>query len=790
VNGMNAKATFAGTWLVALVACGGGDGAPEDAGAGPDGAGLGDAGPVTADAASDAGAGADGTSPDANACAGDTTIHVAPNGTGTACACASPCALEAGRDLARSRIAGAAADVVVELADGVYRLASTFTLGAADSGANGHAIVYRAAAGASPVVSGAHVVTGFSAVTGAPAVFSAPVAAGTKSRQLYVNGRRATRARGAAAPAGYTKTAKGFALGDPAIAGWPDRTKLEAVGTTAWKSFRCPVASADVAGGLALADPCWTASQQQAGVTFDAVAWLENARELVDEPGEFFLDEDGATLFYAPRAGEDVTKALVEVPVLESLVTGDGVHDVAFEGIGFAHATWLGPSGPDGYASLQASFTTRGGVLTKALANVTMHAASNVRFTRCRFAHLGGAALAFEVGAHDNVVELSRFEDISAAAVMIGDVTHEDDHHPKDPALIVHDNTVRGSYVTRAGAEYWDAPGLFVGYTTHTTLSGNELFDLPYTGISVGWGWGSVDVGGSGGYTTPSTSQANVVEKNLISHHMRVLRDGGGIYVLGAQAGAAMRGNVIANQGNAYGELYLDNGTQGYSVTGNVSLSNAKDDTPSPDPDRAYWMYLQVFAPVAKNNVVSGNFASDATLYTPSPIDPSNQVTNAAALSSDPASVAAILAAAGTPLRSPEIAQGMPATASSIYDTGHTAAAGNDGNAFDGWSAAAGDTKAYWQVDLGADKNVDAVEVVMRWALDQPETRRSFRVLAASDPTFATAIVLGAVDGTGLPHRAIYAADVTPPAKARYVRVEKTAPEYFYLAEVRVHGTP
>jgi F5/8 type C domain len=753
-------------------------------GGGPDGATGADSGTAVGDAAGDAG-GFDGAG-----CGGDATIHVAVNGTGGACTCGSPCALEAGRDLARGRIVGASGDVVVELGDGVYRLASTFTLGAADSGTNGHAIVYRAAAGASPVLSGARVVTGFSRVAPQGVVFSAAVPPGTRSRQLYVNGRRATRARGALAPAGYTKAAKGFSLGDAAIAGWPDRTKLEAVGTTAWKSFRCPVASADAAGGLVLADPCWTSSQQQAGVTFDAVAWLENARELVDEGGEFFLDEDAATLFYAPRDGEDLATAIVELPVLESLVSADGAHDVAFEGLGFAHATWLGPSSADGYASLQASFTTRGGVLTKALANVTMHATDHVRFTRCRFAHMGGAALAFEVGAHDNLVELSRFEDVSAAAVMIGDVTHEDDHHPKDPALVVHDNTVRASYVTRAGAEYWDAPGIFVGYTTRSVVSGNELFDLPYTGVSVGWGWGSVDVGGAGGYTTPSTSQANVIEKNLISHHMRVLRDGGGIYVLGAQAGATMGGNVIANQGNAYGELYLDNGTQGYAVTGNVAMSSAKDDTPSPDPDRAYWMYLQVFAPLAKSNVVSGNFASDVTLYTPSPIDPSNQVTNAALASSDPGTVATIVASAGTPLRSPEIAHGKPSTASSIYDTGHVAAAANDGSAFDGWSAAASDTKAYWQVDLGADMHVDAVEVVTRWALDQPETRRSFRVLASSDPTFASSVVLGAVDGTGLPHRAIYAVDVSPPAKARYLRVEKTAPEYFYLAEVRVHGTP
>src|SRR5262249_42603275 len=157
----------------------------------------------------------------------------------------------------------------------------------------------------------------------------------------------------------------------------------------------------------------------------------------------------------------------------------------------------------------------------------TFHAAHGVRLQGCSFAHLGGAGLAFEVGAQGNVVSASVFEDVSGSAVIVGDVTHTDDHHPSDPSLVVSDNTVQGSYVTRADAEYWDPPGIFVGYTTHTTLLQNELFDLPYTGISVGWGWGSVDPGGGGGYSTPSTSHDNDIRKNLISYHMRRLRDGG-----------------------------------------------------------------------------------------------------------------------------------------------------------------------------------------------------------------------------------------------------------------------
>jgi hypothetical protein len=777
--------------VLAFAACGSGDNAVSPDAA-PGDSGIDGPGPVEsgADAASDAPRESDSPS-----CT-STDIYVAPNGSGSACSCAMPCALTTGRDHARSRVAGATSDIVVHVAGGTYRFSQTFTLGAGDSGpGGGHAIVYRAAQGETPVWSGAIQVQGFTAVDAQKVVWVASVPAASKSRQLYVNGRRATRARGPDAPSGYTQTAGGFTLGDATIASWPDRTTLEVVGTKNWKMFRCPVTAVDAAAGITVAQPCWTYGQAQPGYVFDTVAWLENALELLDTGGEFYLDEAASKLYYAPRAGEDTATADVELPVLETLVIGAGtpaspLHDVTFDGITFAYGTWLGPSTTDGYASLQATMTPRGNpsALQKPLANVTMHATHGVRFASCTFEHLGGAGLALEVAAQNNVVDGCRFEDISACAAMIGDVNHVDDHHPTDPALIVQDNALQRSYVTRAGAEYYDAPGLFVGYTTHTTIANNELFDLPYTGISAGWGWGSVDPGGGGGYTTPSTSQRNDIERNLVSHHMRALYDGGAIYVLGAQPGAVMNGNVVSNQGAPFGNVYLDNGSQSWTVTNSVVLLDPKEDVPQPDPNKSYWLYVQVFPPVAKSCSITSSFTNDPTMFTPQPIDPSNMVAPPTVLGSDLSPAAAILAQAGTPLRSSEIAYGKPSSASSVFDSGHPAASANDGNAYDGWSPSGTDTSPWWQVDLGASMSIDAVEVVSRWALDQAVTRRSYRVLASTDPAFASPAVLGEVDATGIPHRAILAVDVKPPVVARYVRVAKTVPEYFFVAEVRVHG--
>lgn len=766
-----------------------------DAGAWPDASPRQDAAPLWDGGVgvSDGPRGTDGssTSVDAMPCSTEgADLFAAPHGSGIACSCRSPCTLFGARDRARAVAAMLHRDLVVQLAGGTYSLDRTFVLEAADSGQHGDRIIYRAAPGQRSVLSGGVRITGFQPV--GDGVYRAQLPAGLRSRQLFVGERRATRARGPDMPTGYTKQAKGFTLGSPVIASWPDRLGLEVVGFKDWKSFRCGVSAVSAIEGLQLTEPCWSYGQRQAQWSFDQVTWLENARELLDAPGEFYLDEQAGTLDYYPLPDEDLAVTPVVLPVLEELVRLAGsvaqpVHDLVFDGLTFSHATWLAPSGPDGYACLQAGITPRGeaGRDQKPLSHVTLHAAQRVRFTRCQFSQLGGVALALEVGSRDNVVERSRFEDISGSAVFVGDVTHSADHHPTDPAEIVRDNTVSGCYVTRTGAEYFDMAALFAGYTTHTTFAQNEIFDVPYTGISVGWGWGSADPGGSAGYTTATTSRDNVITRNVISHHMRRLLDGGAIYVLGAQPGSTISDNVISNQGAPYGNIYLDNGSTGWSVWNNLVLVPHKEG--GADAQRSYWLYVQVYPTIARSNLVGLNFTDDPLLFTPRPIDPTNQLQTPLAASAAPPT---LRDAAGSPLRSPNIALGKAVTASSTYDPGHSPGGANNDNAFDGWSPAGADRAAFWQVDLGAPHALDGIEVVTRWGYDQPDTRRNFRIRAAVTPEFTDAVVLGEVGTAPLPHRSIYAREFHPGVVARYVRIEKTAPEYFFLSEVRLHGTP
>jgi len=103
-----------------------------------------------------------------------------------------------------------------------------------------------------------------------------------------------------------------------------------------------------------------------------------------------------------------------------------------------------------------------------------------------------------------------------------------------------------------------------MGYGHHNTIAHNEVSDLRYTGISLGWTWDIVRSG----------TRENVVEFNHVHHVMRVLEDGGGIYSLGLTPGSVIRNNLIHDVGERATEvghgIYLDGGSAGVLCENNL----------------------------------------------------------------------------------------------------------------------------------------------------------------------------------------------------------------------------
>ncbi|KAA2250119.1 hypothetical protein F0L68_38910 [Solihabitans fulvus] len=268
-----------------------------------------------------------------------TTLYAAPTGSGTACTWSNPCSLTGARDKVRTLNNAMTGDLTVRLRGGTYRLTDTVKFGPADSGSNGHAVLYQANPGEHPMISGAIRVTGFGVYDQSKGIYRAPVPAGTASRQLFVNGTRAQRARGPLDPGGFQLSGSSFVTADPSYASFTNPSAVEVVRNNAWKQMRCPLASITATGSggssLNVNPDCWRNNNTAvpnpsfplngAGLPrLDGVSWVENAYQLLTQPGQFYLDGPAGYLYYAPRPGENLASADVELPVLENLVDLSG----------------------------------------------------------------------------------------------------------------------------------------------------------------------------------------------------------------------------------------------------------------------------------------------------------------------------------------------------------------------------------------------------------------------------------------------------------------------------------
>lgn len=505
--------------------------------------------------------------------------------------------LTAARDVARAR-----GDRRIVVMDGTFRLRRPVVLDARDSG-----LAIVAAPGATPVISGAVGVRGWSRADRAKGVWSARVPRGTRSRQLYVNGRRAVRARSATSPAGFIRTADGFRAADDAISRWRRPADLEAVAVLQWKVMRCGVASVRGAE-LVMRRPCWTnANLFPALWAFPTITRLENAYELLDAPGEWYLDSRVGRLFYKPRAGERMDRVAAELPIAEGLLDVRGtatrpVRGLRVHGLTFTGATWLRPSTNEGYAADQSGMTLTGrgnrpnlvGHVerpTRTPGAVRLAYTRGATVTRSTFRHLGAVALDFGTGSQDARVEGNRFADISSAAIQLGGVLPRD-HHPRRAADLTRDATIANNVIVGTGLEFSDAAGIFAGYTTRTTIAHNDIRDTSWSGIAIGWGWGLVDPGSFlglpgavsgqwGRYATPTASRGNRITRNRITRFLQVVWDGGAVYTVGRQGvdlagGERIEGNVAIGKRPAAGGnvFYTDGGSRFVTLAGNVSLDN------------------------------------------------------------------------------------------------------------------------------------------------------------------------------------------------------------------------
>ena len=321
--------------------------------------------------------------------------------------------------------------------------------------------------------------------------------------------------------------------------------------------------------------------------------YLTNAKELLDEPGEWYHDIRAHKLYYLPQQGETVKEAIV--PVMETLVEFIGtaehpVRNITFKGITFSHTTWMRPS-EKGHVPLQAGmYLTEAyklrpqidrpnnhkldnqGWLGRADAAIELRYTETINFDGCRFEHLGGSGLDYVIGCRRGMTTNCTFTDIAMNGYVCGSFSPEglETHLPYQPTdfrEICTGQTIAQSEFYDVTNEDWGCVAIAAGYVNEITIEHNTIHDVSYTGISLGWGWNRDLV----------CMKDNKVHANLIYNYAQHMYDCAGIYTLGNQPSTVISENVVrdiakpsyVHDPNHWFYLYTDEGSSNITLRDN-----------------------------------------------------------------------------------------------------------------------------------------------------------------------------------------------------------------------------
>lgn len=478
--------------------------------------------------------------------------------------------LDAAQAAVRTAIPNATNDIIVYLGAGLYRLTNTVMFTSADSGQNGHRVIYEAQPGQTPVLDGAILVTNWTLRDAGKNIWQASVPAGTRFRQLYVNGQKANLSRSTDA-LGLAPTTNGLFTSNTLLLSLSRSASLAdleiVTRPNGWIQDILPVAGISSAGAVTIQQPCWSNAQVAPFPGNRNPVWVQNAYELLDKSGDWYLQTASNIVYYIPRPNDHLTTAVVEAPVLQQLVCLAGtsnhlVGNLRFQGISCKMTTWLLPCPGYGLPQTQANQpvdTSSNWSVTAALDGSWIR---NVDVSQCQFSNLGGNGVNLLKGSKNAAIDHCRFANLSGSAIQLGLGWDPDRDVDAASPEIVEGIIVANNTVHDACQDYPSGCGIYAAYTRNCTIIHNTLYNLPYTGISLGWGWGG---------QAPFTS-GNFINGNLVHDHMELMGDGGAVYVNGVQHHATMSYNYSYNQKHVFGVLYLDDGSANWSVFENVAL--------------------------------------------------------------------------------------------------------------------------------------------------------------------------------------------------------------------------
>eukprot|EP00117_Sycon_ciliatum_P013069 scpid40829/ scgid13886/ len=226
--------------------------------------------------------------------------------------------------------------------------------------------------------------------------------------------------------------------------------------------------------------------------------FVENVLEELDAPGEWYHKRNESFILYKPRKAGPQTLDII-LPVLHHVISLSDLQHVNFECLTVEHAL-------EGYDKRQAYHTTEGAI--------TLSRCSDITISMCDVKHTGASGIFIGQSSSRVTVDSCRTADCGGDGISMDE---------KSTDIMISNNIVNTS-----GFIYMMQPtGIRVQGQRNITVEHNEVWNVPYAAIMIGWqdGYPWVAHGSPGHYVF--TAQHNHVH----DYGLGILNDFGGVYV-------------------------------------------------------------------------------------------------------------------------------------------------------------------------------------------------------------------------------------------------------------------
>lgn len=283
--------------------------------------------------------------------------------------------------------------------------------------------------------------------------------------------------------------------------------------------------------------------------------YIENVREALDSPGEWYLNRQTGKLSYWAQAGE-LTDVEIVAPTLDKLIVlqGDRLANAYVEYLKFQDLTFKDTD----YSLAKSYFEPHD-------AAIWLKFARNCTINNCQFSTLGGHGIRLEGNSHHNRLVRNQIKGLGQGGIILSGVNiNSQPHH----------NIIAANEIDSCGRIYKHVAGIYLSTGSYNQIIHNQISNLPRYGISLK------------SLSPKNRCHHNLIEFNHLENICLETADTGAIEILGRDRLLSynmIRFNLIRNvvgmKTTAQGEImtpyyswgiYLDDFSSGTTIYGNI----------------------------------------------------------------------------------------------------------------------------------------------------------------------------------------------------------------------------